>query len=1001
VPDRVSPPTFRILHAGSGVCIAFWIPADVASTMVIADGEKAEDLHVTLAYLGKPEEIGEEKIAAARAAVMAVAAASAPLDGSIGGLGRFSASDTSDGKDVLYASIDVPGLGAFRERLCDALRTTGCAPSDAHDFTPHVTLAYVEPSAESPIDRIESRDLRIDAITFAVAAERSVYPLAAAEQRDDATDASLTAGGGGLPPTVGVPAGKRPKKSPLKLLPVDQPRVIAPGSANPRAEDVSTTAPQASPQREFRFSTRILRADTARKVVYGVVYPPFDPKAGQSYPIETINDVVDTWGTFMRPSTVEEMAHSFLRFSRNIDQQHDATTRAGDPIESYIADDKSEFTPGAWILVVKVADDIWPKVTSGELNGFSIDVLAGRIPTAVKVTGRGKTVDLNGVTEPPFFPRETTVDGEATLRLDELVDTRPYFVSLVGAAANRRDFERRATEFPVVRFQPEQPMSVESRSVVPYKKTPEGGGDTWDKSVEDGKVRKWAGVDADEPSSEAWSKYGTAFLFVTGDADKFGSYSEMHHCVVDGELKLHRKGLAAAAQRLDATDVSDADKAKGRTHLEKHYHDLDLKAPWESASAEKKAAAVARSDDPSASGPPLAVEVRDGKVTITAEEGASLEGMKPATKGWLRRFFGSLLGLDENALRSDGSPPPAIAASLPPVVTVPTIRKETSMSTNPESRAIAVVKRHKDLITRYTGDGGPIDFSVEWEKEDYTEELSDAHWLLSDVLYSIWWNYDSYASWDAMLQAMAKAMNEFLAAVAVIPSEVGKEDAVALARSSVVRMMIAVPSLDAVLRAGKKYSADTVAKLTSAHAKMEAAYSEMCALMSDVNGADDKGDDEVKPPVDETKEKPAGTDGAAGDDEKVLKEKAAAAARAAASVPPAAQVALDATKRELDEVNKRISALDAQPAATAPATEAPPVVAPVVEDPILVETKRLQASVDEAKKKLDAIEKRRNGSAQVTGNGSAPATPAKRVVEKDWAGGISFGPTMSPRKIDG
>ncbi|MGA4995820.1 2'-5' RNA ligase family protein [Nonomuraea bangladeshensis] len=124
--------------AGSGVMVAFMLPAEVAEQLAVPDGVSAGDLHVTLAYLGK--DLEEEALATVADVVAEVAAESAPLSGTLGGIGVFPPGE--DGVPV-YLPVDVPGLEVLRQRLVDRLAEAGVAPAADHGYTPHVTLTYL------------------------------------------------------------------------------------------------------------------------------------------------------------------------------------------------------------------------------------------------------------------------------------------------------------------------------------------------------------------------------------------------------------------------------------------------------------------------------------------------------------------------------------------------------------------------------------------------------------------------------------------------------------------------------------------------------------------------------------------------------------------------------------------------------------------------------------------------------------------------------------------
>ena len=102
---------------------------------------------------------------------------------------------------------------------------------------------------------------------------------------------------------------------------------------------------------EIRVSIGKCELDQDAHIIRGEVYPPFDPQEGVPVPVATVGDVVDTWGTFIRSDQLAELAHKYLRFCRNVDKQHDET-RAGEPIESFIAPEGCQWTPKSWVMAV-------------------------------------------------------------------------------------------------------------------------------------------------------------------------------------------------------------------------------------------------------------------------------------------------------------------------------------------------------------------------------------------------------------------------------------------------------------------------------------------------------------------------------------------------------------------------------------------------------------------------------------------------------------------------
>ncbi|WP_330335725.1 HK97 family phage prohead protease (plasmid) [Streptomyces sp. NBC_00536] len=138
---------------GRGAMVALRLPADVAAQLAQPDGTPAEHLHITLAYLGDAAALGggPEDL---RDTVASAVSGRGPLNGTVGGIGRFP--DTGDGEPT-WVPVDVPGLAELRQRIVEALGTSVYADKvrTEHGFTPHITLGYdlpdVPPVAATPV----------------------------------------------------------------------------------------------------------------------------------------------------------------------------------------------------------------------------------------------------------------------------------------------------------------------------------------------------------------------------------------------------------------------------------------------------------------------------------------------------------------------------------------------------------------------------------------------------------------------------------------------------------------------------------------------------------------------------------------------------------------------------------------------------------------------------------------------------------------------------------
>ena len=125
--------------------------------------ESASELHVTLAYIPAPEDGWPDDVLERVVEVVAESTSGQEaLTGRVGGVGRFTASDTSDGLDVLIALIDVPGLDVLRVGIVDALTEASLEPSDAHGYVPHTTLRYLPSDAPMKMPRLPDIELLIE-----------------------------------------------------------------------------------------------------------------------------------------------------------------------------------------------------------------------------------------------------------------------------------------------------------------------------------------------------------------------------------------------------------------------------------------------------------------------------------------------------------------------------------------------------------------------------------------------------------------------------------------------------------------------------------------------------------------------------------------------------------------------------------------------------------------------------------------------------------------------
>lgn len=151
----------------SGAMVALYPAPEVAVDLALPNGEPPKELHVTLAYLGKADELGDPS--GVIEAVKSWALSSPKFDGEISGYGHFVG-----GPDpVTYASVDLPDLPDARQALVADLDQTTAPAKRNHGFTPHITLDYGRrrPKIDQPIP------VCFEEVHLVWGEERYVFPL--------------------------------------------------------------------------------------------------------------------------------------------------------------------------------------------------------------------------------------------------------------------------------------------------------------------------------------------------------------------------------------------------------------------------------------------------------------------------------------------------------------------------------------------------------------------------------------------------------------------------------------------------------------------------------------------------------------------------------------------------------------------------------------------------------------------------------------------------------
>ena len=314
-------------YTGTGVMIAYMLPSDIAKKLAIEGGEAENELHVTLLYLGKSENIEDGKLDTLKRKLESFCKRYAPLQGTIGGQGRFPATESSDNKDVLISLVDVPRLEALREEIIKLVKDVGIEPVLNHGYTPHVTIAYVATDYEDKREKLAPIDFAIDGLTCSIGTDKTKYPM---------NGAYVFKGVG--PTTSSVHA-----EVPL-------------GDDEDKKKD------------KLHFSGTVTKVDADKQLVFGWVT------------LTEVNgeQVVDKQGDIISENEMESMAYNYVLTCRTAGEMHEKVG-VGKLVESVVFSKQKQQALGidlgktGWWCGFKINDsEVWKKVKDGTYSAFSI-----------------------------------------------------------------------------------------------------------------------------------------------------------------------------------------------------------------------------------------------------------------------------------------------------------------------------------------------------------------------------------------------------------------------------------------------------------------------------------------------------------------------------------------------------------------------------------------------------------------------------------------------------
>ena len=236
------------------------------------------------------------------------------------------------------------------------------------------------------------------------------------------------------------------------------------------------------------------------------------------------------------------------------------------------------------------------EVQDGQLRARVKFSTAALNPMAEQVWQNVKAGVIRGIS-PGFIPHTITCEMLDDRQVCVLDDNELYELSVTPCPSNMNAMAQMRTR------------ALESRGAVPYKATPADDDKNWDGAAAVAQVKAWATTDGEID----WAKYRQAFAWYDETkADTEGAYKLPHHDIVDGKLVTDRAGVIAAGNALSGsrggTSIPEGDIDAVKAHLAKHYHQFDMKAPWEQDA--QKQISPPPNDGPAVTANPPIQEVR-------------------------------------------------------------------------------------------------------------------------------------------------------------------------------------------------------------------------------------------------------------------------------------------------------------------------------------------------------------------------------------------------------
>jgi 2'-5' RNA ligase len=306
----------------------------------LPNAQSADDMHVTICYLGEREALEPYKalIFAALMDVAEHAPVPLPLELRLRGAGRFDHVN-DDGTQAIYAAIQSPDLHTLRDAIKASLASVGAeADQTFPTFTPHITLGYIPSYLPTPAVHVPPMTIPAGTLYLCWGSEKIALPMRAAKRRAVALEAKAVAampsaalahGPGGLFSNPALEGGgwrkRRTKAEEYAYEALEQELTPATpeGMARERARLMKALTPDEFAMAEALGLVPRAKAQRTFGGTKRADLPPsafIDPRR-RSFPVMTAQDVrdaVSSWGRYRGPLSFAEFKRRLIRRARAI-----------------------------------------------------------------------------------------------------------------------------------------------------------------------------------------------------------------------------------------------------------------------------------------------------------------------------------------------------------------------------------------------------------------------------------------------------------------------------------------------------------------------------------------------------------------------------------------------------------------------------------------------------------------------------------------------------------